>query len=488
MPHKRNPELSEHLVTLSRVVRANAGVALEAMIQEHERDGRAWKTEWVVLPEACLLTGAALSFAARLLDGLEVDTDAMAANVAARRGYVLSEPVLRALAERIGKHSAQQAVYEAALDGRDRDLDLAAALRAHPRIAAELTDEEITACLDPAAALGAAPAFVDRVVGADPVAALPRVPLATLPTPLHPARRLGEALGIELWFKRDDLTGFGLGGNKVRALEYLLADALARDCDCLVTGAGAQSNWAMLAALAARRCGLDPFLVRYGDPAAATGNQLLTDRIGAEVRYTGEPDRLSVDAGIDAVVAELTAAGRRPYRLPRGGATDLGSVGYVRASRELAGQLADARLTPSAVWLATGSCGTQAGLVAGARWLELAHQVVGVSVSRPAAECVSRVGELARGAARLLGLPEPGEDPVIVDGYLGPGYGLASPAGDRAARLAADLEGVFLDPVFGAKALAALADDARAGRVRGPVVFLVSGGAPTLFSGQAGAS
>lgn len=171
MPHKRNPELSEHLVTLSRIVRANAAVAVEGMVQEHERDGRAWKTEWLVFPEACLLTGAALAAAGRLLDGLEVDAERMRANLDAWGGYVLSEPVMRALGDRIGKHSAHRLVYEATMVGQERGMGLRAALLADPVITEHLTPDEISRCLDPANALGAAPAFVDRVVAAYTTAA-----------------------------------------------------------------------------------------------------------------------------------------------------------------------------------------------------------------------------------------------------------------------------------------------------------------------------
>jgi len=318
---------------------------------------------------------------------------------------------------------------------------------------------------------------------------LPRVPLAATPTPLQPALRLGEALGVELWFKRDDLTGLGLGGNKVRALEYLMADALAQNCDCLVTGAGPQSNWALLAALAARRCGLDPYLVCYGSPVAPSGNLLLDELAGADVRFTGDPDRASVDGGIDTLAGELRRSGRRPCVLPRGGATVLGAAGYVRASLELADQLLEAGLAPARLWLATGSCGTQAGLVAGARWLRAPYRVVGVTVSRPVEECVARVTAFACGVGQLLGLPGTDTrtgDVVVVGGYLGPGYGVPSPAGEQAARLVARAEGIFLDPVFGAKAMASLADAALAGQLDGPVVFLVTGGAPTLFSGPKG--
>lgn len=163
MPHKRNPEMSEHLVTLSRIVRANAAVALDAMVHEHERDGRAWKTEWLIFPEACLLTGAALGTAARLLAGLEVDTDRMRANVASN-GYLLSESVMKALSEHVGKHTAHRLVYEVTMTGQRDGLDLADALASDPRISAYLSDEQIARCLDTTGALGAARAFVDRVV------------------------------------------------------------------------------------------------------------------------------------------------------------------------------------------------------------------------------------------------------------------------------------------------------------------------------------
>jgi D-cysteine desulfhydrase len=321
------------------------------------------------------------------------------------------------------------------------------------------------------------------------------VDLVIAPTPLHPAPRLSRELGVPVLLKRDDLAGVGLGGNKLRGLEFLIADALAQGCDSLVTGAGPQSNWTMLAALACLRYGLEPHVVCYGAGDAhgagrARGNMRLHRWLGVDVRFTGVAERSSVDAGIEAVTAELRAAGRRPYPVPRGGATPLGALGYVRASVELAAQLDTLDEPPAGLWLATGSCGTQAGLVAGAALTTAPYQVVGVTVSRPVAECAARVRELAAAAAALAGPgPDlPGMDtglprPEVRDGWIGPGYGVPSAAGEEAARLVAATEGVFLDPVFGAKAMAALVADCRAGRVRGPQVFLVSGGAPTLFAG-----
>jgi D-cysteine desulfhydrase len=324
---------------------------------------------------------------------------------------------------------------------------------------------------------GIAPAALDR---------LPRVDLVIAPTPLHPARRLTHELGVQMYLKRDDLTGAGLGGNKLRGLEYLIADALAQGCDSLVTGAGPQSNWTMLAALACLRCGIEPHIVCYGTaPSQAEGNLRLHRWLGVDVRFTGSAQRSSVDAGIEAVAAGLRAEGRRPYPVPRGGATPLGALGYLRASQELAAQLAGLAEPPAGLWLATGSCGTQAGLLAGVALTGAPYQVTGVTVSRPADECRRRVGDLAAAAAALAG-----QDPVIPvpdvrDGWIGPGYGVPSAAGQAAARLVAVTEGVFLDPVFGAKAMAALIAEAHAGRLLGPQVFLVSGGAPTLFAGTA---
>ena len=328
---------------------------------------------------------------------------------------------------------------------------------------------------------------------AGPLAALPRIPLVLEPTPLHPAPRLSRELGVPVLFKRDDLTGVGLGGNKLRGLEFLIADALAQGCDSLVTGAGPQSNWTMLAALTCLRYGIEPHVVCYGSAGAdrAEGNLRLHRWLGVDVRFTGEAERSSVDTGIAAVTGELRAAGRHPYPVPRGGATPLGALGYVRASLELAAQLAGLDEPPAGLWLATGSCGTQAGLVAGAAVTGASYQVVGVTVSRPAGEAAGRVRELAAAAAELAGT---GPDlsgtsigrpsPDVRTGWIGPGYGVPSAAGQAAARLVAKTEGVFLDPVFGAKAMAALIAGCRAGRVHGPQVFLVSGGAPTLFAGD----
>ena len=165
MPHKRNPEISEHLVTLSRVIRAQAAMALDGMVCEHERDGRAWKAEWLVVPEASMAFAACAGAAARMLGGLRADPERMLANIASHRGYLMSEPVMRALAGRIGKHSAHDSVYAAAMRGIDLDQDFRTALRGDPRLDA-ITDAELDQLLQVRSALGSCAAFVDRVRGA----------------------------------------------------------------------------------------------------------------------------------------------------------------------------------------------------------------------------------------------------------------------------------------------------------------------------------
>lgn len=317
---------------------------------------------------------------------------------------------------------------------------------------------------------------------------VPRHPLGQLPTPLHPAPRISAELGVDVWIKRDDLTGVGVGGNKVRTLEYLFGDALERGCDTFVTAAGEDSNYAAIAALAGARAGIEVHLVRYGDPRTgpAGGNPALVELAGARCHHTGDPDRTSVDPFLERLAARLRRGGRRPYVAGRGGATPVGCLGYVRASLELDEQLAAAAVEPTRVLLATGSCGTQAGLEVGRRRLRAGYRIVGVAVSRPVAETERRVTDLAVACGELLGLTPAAPTPHILDGYRGPGYGIASEAGRAAMLRAARLEGLVLDPVFTAKAFAALLDTAT--EDQGPIVFWHTGGAANALwaSGEGG--
>ena len=308
-----------------------------------------------------------------------------------------------------------------------------------------------------------------------------RFRLAALPTPLVGAPRLAEALGIgALYIKRDDLTGFAFAGNKARPLEFLLAAAIADGADTLVTGGAAGSNFCAATAAAALRAGLRCELVIAGEPGppgATVPALALAMSWGASVRWTGAAERESVDAGLPEAVAELSAAGRRPYLIPRGGATGIGAVGYALAAVELGEQLKAAGIEAERVVVAVGSGGTLAGLVAGNVLLGRPWTLVGGSVSRPAEQVAARVLALARECAGVLGSAQTGaagigqQDVVLADAR-GPGHGLASADGTAMAERAMRTEGLMTDPVYTAKALALLPRHAGSGTV----VFWHTGG------------
>jgi D-cysteine desulfhydrase len=315
------------------------------------------------------------------------------------------------------------------------------------------------------------------------VTAPPRLRLAVLPTPLVRLERLERALGgPPLYAKRDDLCGFALAGNKTRALEYLLGDALARGCDLLLTGGGAASSHCQGSAAAARVAGMDCVLVLYGgEPSLPHPNLVLARRFGAGVRFTGDARRESVDTALEAVAAELEAEGRRPYLIPRGGAREVATLGYAAAAAEAAAQLEAMEVEPALMLVAAGSGVTQAGLVAGLLAAGRRTRLVGASVSRPVEECAARVLDLARACASLLGAPAPATAAVEVHDARGPGYGIPSEEGERAARLAAWHEGLVLDPAFTAKALGLLPRLLARG-VDGPVLYWHTGGVPVALA------
>ena len=303
-----------------------------------------------------------------------------------------------------------------------------------------------------------------------------RIRLAVLPTPLVAAPRLAEALGAgTLYVKRDDLTGFAFAGNKARPLEFLLAAAIADGADTLVTGGAPGSNFCAAAAAAAQRAGLRCELVIAGSPSPPGPALALAMSCGATIRWTGAPERESVDAGLPRAAAELAARGQRPYLIPRGGATGLGAVGYALAARELHEQLAGHGVDSARVVVAVGSGGTLAGLVAGHVLLGRPWTLVGASVSRPPEETAGRVLALARECLGAIGPPlrrsaEAGD--IVVADARGPGHGLPSPEGTAAAEQAMRTEGLMVDPVYTAKALALVPRYAEGGNV----VFWHTGG------------
>ncbi len=316
--------------------------------------------------------------------------------------------------------------------------------------------------------------------------ALPRHRLATLPTPLDETPRLSQALGVRVLMKRDDLTGFALGGNKARKLEFLVADALEKRADMLITGGGPQSNHARMTAAAARKIGMDAVLVFFGSPPPErNGNLLLDELLGAELIYANTDDKNETDRVLERIAAERRVRGRNPYLIPVGGSTVLGSISYILAVGELLSQLEPLRTKPDWIFITTGSCGTHAGILAGLKYHGSSIPVYGITVSRPASECRERIASLVARTGEFTGktLPlEPG-DIVVNDKYLGACYGAPTPEGHAAIRKVAQLEGIFLDPVYTGKTMAGLVDLIGRGEIaRGStVVFWHTGGAPGIF-------
>jgi D-cysteine desulfhydrase family pyridoxal phosphate-dependent enzyme len=331
------------------------------------------------------------------------------------------------------------------------------------------------------------------------LATQPRIPLATLPTPLHEAARFREALGgpsrcPRILIKRDDLTGLGLGGNKARKLEYLVGDARAEGATTLITTGAVQSNHARMTAAAACVAGMRCVLVLTTTKAVpeVAGNLLLDRLYGAEIRLVPSIDPMFAVGDDEPVVAEAVAAETRarrtPYVIPVGGSSAVGVLGYLSGSAELVDQLAGAGITPSRLYYASGSRGTQAGLTLGAKLCRAPYQVCGIAVSGGEPEKIERAKRIANEAAARLALPERLEfsDLVTDQNFIGEGYGIPTPAALEAISLLARTEAILLDPCYTSKAMAGLIHHVRSGNV-GPadcVVFLHTGGVPALFTAE----
>lgn len=323
------------------------------------------------------------------------------------------------------------------------------------------------------------------------LARFPRRRYTPAPTAIEPMDRLSAHLGgdVRLWIKRDDQTGLTGGGNKTRKLEYLVADALAKGADTLVTVGAVQSNHCRLTAAAAVREGLACRLVLEervpGSYAPdGTGNNYLFDLLGVE-QVTVVAAGVNLAAAMATVEADLAAAGRRAYVVPGGGSNALGALGYVTCAEELLWQSTDMDVAFDHLVVASGSAGTHAGLAVGLAKAGADLPLTGISVRRPADEQAGNVLRLAQDTARLLEVDAPAADRIIVrDDWVGPGYSLPSDEMVEAVRLAARLEGVLLDPVYTGKAFAGLIGLVRAGAFAAGsnVLFLHTGGSPALYA------
>lgn len=317
---------------------------------------------------------------------------------------------------------------------------------------------------------------------------LPRAKLAMLPTALEESPRLSKELGITLFVKRDDNTGLALGGNKARKLEYLVGEALELGADTLITTGAPQSNHCRMTAAAAAKVGLACHLVLNGTTLAVKqGNLLLDELLGARVHFLGSDDASLAPARMQELADELAAGGARPYLVPLGGSCAVGAIAYVTAVEEMLAQSA-AQHDQHFDYIvhASGSAGTQAGLIAGVKYFGLPTRVIGISVSRPRPRLEREVMELCRETLAHGGadVPVTESDVVVYDEYVGRGYGLPTAASTAALELFARREGLILDPVYTAKAAAGLIDLVRRGCIPASsrVLFWHTGGMPALFA------
>ncbi len=318
---------------------------------------------------------------------------------------------------------------------------------------------------------------------------IPYLPLDPFNTPFYKLEALSAYVGgPEIYIKRDDLTCVGLGGNKIRKLEYLIADAKKQGADVLITTGGIQSNHTRITSACARKVGMECAVILKGvEPKEHHGNLFLSDILGTEIHY------LHPDVYFDTIHDEMAklaeakrAAGHIPYLIPVGGATPLGSCGYVRFVEELASQQKALGIKLDTIVISLGACGTMAGILVGVELFMPGTRVIGVSVSGVKEVASNKVADLANGAAQMLDLKKEfrAEDLEIYDEYIGEAYAVPSPAALDAINLLARKEGILIDPVYTGKGMSGLLDLAAKGAFakNEKLVFLHTGGAPALFA------
>ncbi len=319
--------------------------------------------------------------------------------------------------------------------------------------------------------------------------AIPRIKLTTLPTACNKMANVTKLLGgPDLYIKRDDVMELAHGGNKTRKLEYSLAAALESGAKAVVTQGGLQSNHVRQTVSGAARVGLEAHVIlsnpvpEMKDELMGSGNFLMDQIMGAHM-YVAEDGRGPV---VEQVLADLTAAGKNPYNIPSGASNGVGSMGYVNCARELINQWNAMGISPSHIFHPTGSCGTQAGLLAGFRYFgNTTTKVMGVSVGGPAEPVRNRIRQILNEACEMIGVSSDivsDDDIIVVDEYYGQAYGYPTEAGIEAVKTVASREGVITDPVYTGKAMSAMLDMVKSDKLTNArdVTFLHTGGAPAI--------
>ena len=322
----------------------------------------------------------------------------------------------------------------------------------------------------------------------------PRIEIARLPTPCQPLRRLSDRVGTEIHIKRDDLTGIALSGNKIRKLEFVLADALAKKADAVLTCGGAQSNHARATAVAAAMLGLRcRLLLRTpdpGNPPPAEGNILLDRMAGAEIVWISPAEYQNRSKIFEREAALLKNEGHTPYIIPEGASNPIGAWGYIRATEELKNDLAAlGPEVPTTIVHATGSGGTAAGLALGARLFDLPARTVTFNVCEDQTHFLKVIEGICEQAISEFQLPidfDRDRDLHIIDGYVGRGYALSRPEELRLICEVARTEGIFLDPVYTGKAFFGMVQELkkRPGIFGKRILYIHTGGIFGLFQNR----
>ncbi|MEL7637813.1 MAG: D-cysteine desulfhydrase family protein [Anaerolineaceae bacterium] len=308
-----------------------------------------------------------------------------------------------------------------------------------------------------------------------------RIPLANLPTPIESLPRLSRILGgPQLFIKRDDLTGLGMGGNKTRKLEYLAADALSKAAKTLISTGAVQSNHCRQVAAAAAKLGLGCQLILAGEePIEAQGNLLLDKLSGAQIFFTSKANR---DQELQERFTQADLSGLKPYLIPYGGSNWIGALGYLNAMRELSEQ----GLEPDWIVFASSSGGTQAGLILGARLTGFKGKVLGISIEFKSEPFSVQIADLVNQTAKEseYDWSVTPKKVLINDSYCRAGYGVLTSAEIEAVKLLARTEGILLDPVYTGRAVAGLIDMIRKGffEPEEKILFWHTGGTPALFA------
>ncbi|RLI37187.1 D-cysteine desulfhydrase family protein [Candidatus Bathyarchaeota archaeon] len=312
----------------------------------------------------------------------------------------------------------------------------------------------------------------------------PKLSLSILPTPCHRLDFLSEKYGVDIYCKRDDMTGFGFGGNKSRKLEFLIGEAREHDCDTLVTSGGIQSNFCRLTAAAGAANEMSVHLILGGGrPAEATGNVFLDKMLGAQIHYVTSSDWNDWEAKSKKIAADLADMGRKVFRIPIGGSVPVGVAGYTAAFLEIMKDQTRLNTSFDQIIHASGSGGTQAGLVAGKELTGWPGRISGISVAMDKQTLEKRVFELALKTASLLGGRVNRKSVQVDDGFIGDGYAIRTTGSEKAIELFARREGIFLDHVYTGKAANALLDWLEKGALSGQrVLFIHTGGQVELFA------